>query len=188
MNCIYASLLGGLLALGGCSHLLPAARQNVSNPWKDFSDAKASYDQILPYSTDLEAVRKLGFAPYLTANMQVLNQAQVVNAVLPSPVQGRMAIAQGIADCVKVQEACTGYLMEPSAITQKRVGNFFLDFLNFKRNTVTTGWRFSALIVVVNDLVVYKQWSGEPRIETTDVRVNPLGPLQSMGETLKGVP
>jgi hypothetical protein len=42
--------------------------------------------------------------------------------------------------------------------------------------------------VVIDDKVVYKQWSGLPKIETTEVRTNPLGPLQSMGETLKVLP
>jgi hypothetical protein len=89
---------------------------------------------------------------------------------------------------MRVQDACVGYQMEPSKIDQKREGNFLLDFLNFKRNKVTTGWKFSALIVVIDDTVVYKQWDGQPKIEMTDARTNPLGPLQSMGETLKALP
>jgi hypothetical protein len=120
--------------------------------------------------------------------MQVLNQAQVVSAVLPSPLQERATIPQGILDCMQVQQACVGYLMEPSNLVQKRMGNFLLDFLNFKRHTQSTGWKFSALIVVIDDKVVYKQWTGQPKIETTEVRTNPLGPLQSMGETLKVLP
>jgi hypothetical protein len=175
-------------ALCACSAMLPDAKQDVSTPWSDFDSAKRSYDQISPYLTDMATVRRLGFDPYKTSNMQVLNQAQVVNAVLPSPLQEKASIPRGIADCMQVQEACVGYLMEPSKTEQKRVGNFFLDFLNFKRHTVTTGWKFSALIVVIDDHVVYKQWSGQPRIESTDLRRNPLGPLQSMGETLKVAP
>ena len=176
------------LALGGCAGLLPTARQDISHSWQDFDDARKSYDQITPYSTTLETVRALGFDPYKTPNMQVLNQAQVVNAVLPSPLQERASIPRGILDCMRMQEACTGYLMEPTKINQKRTGNFFLDFLNFKRLTETTGWKFSALVVVIDGLVVYKQWSGQPKIESTDLRINPLGPLQSMGETAKVVP
>jgi hypothetical protein len=168
--------------------MLPAARQDVSNPWKDFADAKASYDRIIPYRTDIAAVRQLGFSPYQSANVQVLNEAQVVNAVLPSPLKEKTTIPSGIKDCMQHQDACSGYLMEPSHITQERVGNFFLDFLNFRRKTLTSGWKFSALIVVIDDMVVYKQWSGEPRMESVDLRTNPLGPLQSMGETLKVPP
>lgn len=117
MNCICVSLVSALVLLGGCSHLLPRAEQEVINPWKDFAEALASYDKIVPYATHIEAVRELGFAPNHSANTQVLNQAQVVD-----------------------------------------------------------------------DVVVYKQWSGEPKIEFTELRINPLGPLQSMGETLKVAP
>ena len=171
--------------LCACSGMLPKARQGVSNPWHDFEGAKKSFDQIEPFKTDLNAVHQLGFDPFNTANVQVLNQAQVVNAVLPSALQDRSAIPRGMQDCMTAQQACVGYLMEPSQIDQQRVGNFMLDFLNFRRDTLTTGWKFSALIVVVDNTVVYKQWNGQPRIESTDHRTNPLGPLQGMGESLK---
>ncbi len=181
-------LLLSTSALCACSVMLPEAKQDIRTPWPDFDSARSSYDQISPYVSDMAAVRKLGFDPYKTPNMQVLNQAQVVSAVLPSPLQGEASIPRGIADCMRAQQACVGYLMEPSKIEQKRVGNFFLDFLNFKRHTVTTGWKFSALIVVIDERVVYKQWTGQPHIESTDQRTNPLGPLQSMGETMKALP
>ena len=181
-------LVDMLLCMVACGNLLPAARQDVSTGWQNFDDAKASYDKIVPYMTSAVAVRLLGFDPTKTANIQLLNQAQVVNAVLPTQLQDRSSVPQGILDCMQVQDACTGYIVEPSQISQKRIGSFLLDFLNFKRSTVTSGWKFSALIVVIDGLVVYKQWSGQPRIETIDFRVNPLGPLQSMGETLKSIP
>jgi hypothetical protein len=136
----------------------------------------------------MATVRKLGFDPDRTANVHVLNQAQVVSAVLPSPLLERSAIPKDILACMAVPETCVGYLMEPGKIDQKRVGNFFLDFLNFKRHTVTTGWKFSALNVVVDNRVVYKQWTGQPKIESSELRINPLGPLQGMGEALKVVP
>ena len=81
-----------------------------------------------------------------------------------------------------------GYLMQSSRISRKRIGNFPLDFLNFRRTTLTTGWKFEALIVVVDTMVVFKQWSGQPKIETTELQANPLGPLQGMGETIKPGP
>jgi hypothetical protein len=181
-------LLATALPLCACTSLLPSARQAVSAPWTDFDGAKNSYDRIIPFVTTMQTVRDLGFDPYKTANMKVLNEAQVVNAVLPSPLQDPSTIPKGISDCMRMRDGCVGYQMEPSKIEQKRSGNFFLDFMNFKRNTVTTGWKFSALIVVIDETVVYKQWDGQPRIETTDARTNPLGPLQGMGETLKVLP
>jgi hypothetical protein len=174
--------------LAGCASLLPTSRQDVNNPWNDFDEAKKSFDEIVPYTTDLDTVRRLGFDPYKTPNMQILNHSQVVRAVLPSPLQERATIPQGILDCMKAQEGCVGYFMEPSRIHRNRVGNFTLDFLNFKRDTLTTGWKFGALIVVIDNRVVFKQWSGRPRIEETELRRNPLGPLQGIGESLKPLP
>lgn len=182
------SLLLVAALLAGCADMLPTSRQDVSNRWQDFEDAKNSFDQIVPYRTDMDTVRKLGFDPFRTPNMQILNHSQVVRTVLPLPTQEQTTIPQGILECMKAQEGCVGYFMELSHIDRKRVGNFMLDFLNFKRNTLITGWKFGALVVVIDGKVVYKQWSGSPKIEENEFRHNPLGPVQGTGESLRSLP
>lgn len=181
-------LLMIVVALTGCASMLPSSKQDDSNRWRDFEEVKKNYDQIIPYSTNMDAVRKLGFDPFKTPNTQILNYSQVVRAVLPSPIQEQTTIPQGIIHCMKAQEGCVGYLVEPSRINRKRVGNFVLDFMNFKRDTQTTGWKFAALFVVIENQVVYKQWSGSPQIEQNELRSNPLGPLQGVGESYKFLP
>jgi len=165
----------------GCTSMLPSSKQDDRNRWKDFEEVKKSYDQIIPYTTDMDAVRKLGFDPFATPNTQILNYSQVVKAVLPIPIQEQLTIPQGVMDCMKAQEGCVGYMIEPSRIHHKRMGNFMLDFMSFKRDTLTTGWKFAALIVVIENKVVYKQWSGNPNIEKNESQTNPLGPLQGAG-------
>jgi hypothetical protein len=182
----FVVLLAALL--GACASLLPESKQEVSNPWKNFAAAKQSFDKIIPFETSLQTVRALGFDPDTTPNMQVLNQAQVISAVLPSPLQDRGSVPRGVRLCMRAGATCTGYAMEPSQTEQQRVGNFFLDVLNFRRDTVTTGWKFAALIVVIDGQVVYKQWSGQPQIHLTAEQSNPLGPLQSMGGSLGVLP
>lgn len=162
--------------------------REVTTPWTDFDSAKRSFDLIVPYQTTLEAVQKLGFGPDHIPNMQVLNQAQVVQAALPSPLQDGATVPAGIVDCMRAGATCVGYAMEPSRMEHRRVGNLVLDVLNFRRDTVTTGWKFAALIVVINDTVVYKQWSGQPQIQSTVRRTNPLGPLQSIEEAVSTTP
>ena len=176
------------LALAGCASMLPSSKQEDSNHWHDFEDVKKSYDLIIPYSTDMDTVSKLGFDPFKTPNTQILNYSQVVRAVLPSPIQEQATIPKGILDCMKSQEGCVGYLVEPSRVKRERVGNFALDFMNFKRDTHTYGWKFSALIVVINNKVVYKQWSGSPKIDQSELRSNPLGPFQGTGESYRPLP
>ena len=46
---------------------------------------------------------------------------------------------------------------------------------------MTSGWRFNALILIANGVVVYRAWGGQPSINQVDVRTNPLGPLQEIG-------
>ena len=184
-----AALLVLLVALSACANLLPSIQREVTTPWTDFDQAKRSFDQIVPYETRLADVVSLGFGPDHIPNMKILNQAQVVQAALPSPLQDPTTIPRGIADCMRAGTACVGYAMEPSKIEDRRTGNLVFDLLNFRRDTLSTGWRFAALIVVINDTVVYKQWSGQPSIRATTRRTNPLGPLQAAMEDLSlGLP
>ena len=57
-----------------------------------------------------------------------------------------------------------------------------LDSLNFKRRTEISGWRFTGLIVLKDDLVVYKLWGGQPSIKESEETRNPLGPFQGVAE------
>lgn len=167
--------------LSACASLLPSSQEKSIQPWESFEEAKASYDRIEPYVTDFDGIRKLGFDPLKTPNMKILNHAQVVQTVVPQPIYDNGVVPPGIIECMKAQEACQGFYMEPNRMDRTRVGNFMLDFMNFKRETITTGWKFGALIVLINDRVVYKQWSGSPNIMEESVQRNPLGPLQGVG-------
>lgn len=173
----------GACLLSACTSLLPNSQEKSVQPWTTFEEAKASYDQIEPFATDLDAVRELGFDPFRTPNMKILNHAQVVQTVLPPPIHDDGMVPPGIRECIKARESCQGFYMEPNRLNKKRVGNFLLDFMNFRRETVTTGWKFGALIVMVGDKVVYKQWSGSPNIVEETVQRNPLGPLQGAGSS-----
>lgn len=173
------------LLLAGCSSLLPKGQQETVSPWKSFDEAKAAFDSIELGSSDRDSVHKLGFDPGVTPNVQILNYSQIAHAVLP----GDRLIPNGevptaIRTCVMAQERCIGYLLEESRIKRNRVGNFWGDFLNFHRETVTTGWRFNALVVLVDNQVVFKQWSGQPAIREVGVSRNPLGPFQGAGERM----
>lgn len=175
------ALLASACLLSACANLLPKSRDESVQSWKSFDEAKASFDRIEPFVTDFPAVRELGFDPYKTPNMKILNHAQVVQMVLPPPMYDNGVVPPGIHACILAQDACLGYYMEPSRVDKDRVGNFLLDFTNFRRVTQTTGWKFGALVVVIGDTVVYKEWSGTPNIKEESVQRNPLGPFQGLG-------
>lgn len=169
--------------LSACSSLLPAGRQETITPWHSFEEAKAAYETIETYRTTREDLHALGYDPGKTANVTILNQSQVVKTVVPQPSLSIEEQPQGIRDCIRGEDKCIGYALEQSRLNRKRIGNFFLDFMNFDRETSITGWRFSALIVIVDGIVVYKQWSGQPLIHQFERNRNPLGPLQGAGDS-----
>jgi hypothetical protein len=49
--------------------------------------------------------------------------------------------------------------------------------------TYSLGWQFDALIIMQDDLVVYKLWSGKPNILLQEEERSSLGPLQGVGTT-----
>ena len=69
-------------------------------------------------------------------------------------------------------------------VKSRRVGNFWLDTFNFVRVTDSTGWDYNALILFIDDRVVYTLDGGQPRISKRDRTRNPLGPLQTWGDIL----
>jgi hypothetical protein len=87
----------------------------------------------------------------------------------------------GIRQCLTAGKACTGYSIVLKRTSRKRIGNFWLDSLNFRRETDVTGWSFNALVLFVDDLVVYTLHGGQPRVHEKEMVRNPLGPLQGWG-------
>ena len=50
-----------------------------------------------------------------------------------------------------------------------------------------SGWTFNALVIMVDDGVVFTVFGGQPRILEHEVIRNPLGPLQSWGEHMPSI-
>ena len=73
-----------------------------------------------------------------------------------------------------------GYELTVQNTEQIREGSFWKDFLNFKRVTRETGWKYSILIITVNDKVAYVLHKGNPNINTVTTEKNPLGPFQKL--------
>lgn len=169
----------------GCSRLLPKAESETESPWKTFEDAKRTYDSIESGRTTLLELKQLGFDPYANRNVTVLHFSDVAGKFAPNAVRDEY-MEPGIRECLRRQAVCSAYAIEHRQMHRDRVGNFFLDFINFRRRTEITGWRFAAVIVLVDDRVVYKSWSGVPAISEVEEATNPLGPLQDRGPSMLG--
>lgn len=170
-------LAAAMTLLPGCSSLLPSSREETISSWQKFDQAKEAYDKIIPGNTRAE-LKAIGFDVVNSPNIEVLNYLDLAAKMQSIPMA---ELDPGLQECLRNQGKCQAYVFDLRRLKGKRVGNFWADFLNFRRKTDSTGWRFNALLVMVNDQLTYKLWSGTPRIETYKEDRNPLGPLQGSG-------
>ena len=163
----------------GCMQLLQSSKATIISPWQDFDGAKAEYEKITPGETTLEELNNMGFNPYKVPNIRILNATDTINIFMQNPSMRIENLDPGIQKCAEARIRCTSYRVEPSIVDSNRIGNVLLDLLTFKRHTVSKGWEFRGLIILVEDVVVYKDPAGgRPSIHTEDVQIKPLGPLQ----------
>jgi hypothetical protein len=104
--------------------------------------------------------------------------------LVPAGLLKREDLDPGILVCVQARDSCNGLDITASRIAKTRTGNFFADFINYRQRTETTGWRFNALILYVDDTVVYRSWGGQPQVDEVDESTRPLGPFQDIGPSL----
>lgn len=168
----------GLCLTSGCSGMLPVAKTTDESRWESFEQVKASFDLIIPLETTKTDLQRLGFDPYQTSNIQILNYLAIIAKFMPNTNITIADLPPGLQGCVEAKDTCVAYEMKIQNIKSQRHGSLFLDLFRFKRQAHQSGWRFSAFIVLVDDLVVYKLWDGQPRIEGEVFKKNPLGPLQ----------
>lgn len=186
MKFAWILLAAGLLY--GCSAALPHGESRVVSRWSSFDEAKQAYDQIAPYQTRREDLAALGFSPDDQPNVRILNHADLAERFMLVSANNPEDQPQGLRECQKKCTSCFGYEVEQRQTHDRRYGSFLADFLNFKRKTEITGWEFKALLVLVDDLVVYKVWGGTPDIHQYRDKTNPLGPLQGIGPDIVPYP
>lgn len=170
-----------LLMTTGCSSLLPSAKSTTKAPWKSFTEAKAAFDKIDTGNTGSAGLKELGFDIIASPNVKILNYLDIAATVQSIRLED---LDPGLQKCLRARIDCRGYVFEPKVNSSKRIGNFWLDILNFKRRFHDTGWSFKALLILVNDRVCYKLWSGTPINDEYREQRNPLGPLQDAGGML----
>ena len=171
-------LLGAAAVVTGCVSVLPTTTTKNQGKWGSYAEARLAYDSILDGKTRTAELKALGFNPDEMPNMRVLNYVDVVNQF--GSAFRLQDLPDGVKACVTARERCTGYVLELRQVKAKREGSIPADLFGFKKNTHTTGWAFQAMVILVDEVVVYKLWSGTPKIEGYERTVNPLGPMQSM--------
>lgn len=168
------------LLVGGCSSMLPKSLSE-SPTFQNFDDARKAIESLEPKKSNLTTLSSIGISPDKQPNTLILTHSDIVRKVVSGSVLTKDDLDPGIVTCLDARDTCRGWEVNVARIAKARTGNFWGDFLNFKRRTETTGWRFNALILLVNDVVVYRAWGGQPVVNEVDVNTNPLGPFQDMG-------
>ena len=181
-----AALLACLLT-AACTSLLPKSKEVTASPWQTYQDAQETFDKIIPGHTTIADLRVMSLDPGSNANIAILNYADVMRKFMLNQSFSVNDLDSGVRDCVLAKIACRGFEINQSQVHKQRLGNVVLDVLGFQRETHTAGWRFNGLILLKDDIVVYKLTGGQPAIQQTEENQNPLGPVQAIGSKVTGI-
>lgn len=176
-----------LILAAGCSSLLPKSNQVTASPWQTYQDVQNAFDKIVPGATTIADLRHMKLDPATNPNITILNYADVMRKFLLSPSISLSDLDDGVRACVSAKISCRGFEVNQTSVQKSRNGNVVLDVLGFYRETHTAGWRFNGLILLKDEVVVYKLTSGQPAIQQTEENQNPLGPVQAIGSHFTGI-
>ena len=174
--------ISSCLLLCSCANVLPRGDSERPSGFDSFEAAARAFDAVVAYRTTVEQLSELGFDLQSSANVTLIQYPQLTGRLAPDRGVPFEAIDPGIRDCIVARLACQAYEFNFGREASRREGGFLSDFLNFRRTTRVTGWRFEGLLAVRDGVVLFRSHGGEPRTDRTDRQVNPLGPLQGAGE------
>lgn len=176
-------LLGLSLFQFACTSLLPSSSTESPSAFSSFDGARQALVKVVPNQTTLDGLAALGFNPQASANVTLIPYPEVVGRLVPYSAIQKDDLDPGVRACIQAQSACRAYVFRFNSEQRKREGGFWLDFLNIKRITNITGWRFEGMVVVNDQVVLFRNYSGEEKIDRTERQTNPLGPFQPAGES-----
>jgi len=173
------------LSLAGCGGygLLPREIKNTSSAFQSYDQVHAAYDNVVPGSTQLADLPKLGFDTAVMPNVEILSYVDVIARFMPNDALTFDHLPTPVQACIEVQGRCSALVFHLELTQSHREGNIFLDVAGLRRETLSTGWSAEVVLLMQDDHVVYKLMSGRPNIGGTDDAVQPLGPLQGLGDT-----
>ena len=171
------------VALFGCSALLPKGEGLIDSPWQSYQEAQQTFDKIVVNTTTVADLRVLKLDPTSNPNITILNYSDILRRFVPSPSINTADLDGAVQECIRARTACKGHEINIRVIKRNRYGNFLADFLNFRRKVDIAGWSFNAVLLIKDDVVIYKLTGGQPVIHEHEETRNPLGPLQGIGES-----
>lgn len=174
--------MAGILILSGCSSLLPSGKSDPQSRWTSYDDIVQQFASIEVTKTTDAKLEEMGMHPKATPNVTVLSYGDLMTRFAPSGLHDGDQVDAGIRQCLVARQRCNAYRIDVVRENRHRIGNFTLDFLGFKRVAEITGWRFTGTVALVDGVVVFKESGGTPSVHRQESDVNPLGPLQILGD------
>jgi hypothetical protein len=123
----------------GCANALPTSENLTKSPWATFDEVKAAYDKVEPGRTSADTLRAMGFDPYTSPNVRVLNYLDVMRHFLSSDTIRVNDLHPAVQACIHAREACSAYSLSLEHLHRERKGSAMLDLFNFRRQTHETG-------------------------------------------------
>jgi len=180
MKRVVALLAVSLALAPGCGSRLLTREQARTAPWKSFRKAKQAYDQIVVAQTTAADLEGLRLDPASSEASTVVTYVDVLEYFAPNKGIALEAADPGVQRCVHIREHCIAWRIEITRRKQRRTGMALLDWMLFRRTTRTSGWDLRMLVLMEDDLVLYKLWSARPSILEYRDRIWPLGFLTEL--------
>jgi len=162
--------------------MLPRSEAITDGPWQTFEEAQQALDRVVTHKTTAADLKDLGLDPASNPNIAILLYSELLGRYINNSSTVASALDAGVLECLRVGTRCRGYEVDYHVTRRTRYGNFLADLFNFRRKTEIVGWRFKAVVLLADDVVVYKATGGQPAIHEFEESNNPLGPLQGAGE------
>lgn len=164
----------------GCAALLPTKTTQTHTGWTEYHQLKNVAHHIHAGQT-LEDIKGLGVDVDRTENIEVLTHLDVAKRFgLIGLRDVNLKVPEGVQRMVDAAEKGRGYELTVQNTSTKRTGSFWKDFFGFKRVSNETGWKFSILIITVDNKIEYVLHKGNPNINKVTTEKNPLGPFQKL--------
>jgi hypothetical protein len=180
--------LAGLLA--GCSSLLPRSKETsgrAATAWQSYEEAEQAFARITPGATRVTELAALRLDPRTNPNITVVPRFAVMQRFMVNSTVTLADLDDGVRECIAAQSACVGWEINQTAMRKKRSGNAALDTLRMRRETHSSGWRFTGLLLIKDGVVLYKLAGGQPLIHDIAQTEDLLGPLQALGSKLNAI-
>jgi hypothetical protein len=158
--------------------MLPVQTIDTQYQWHSYQQVQGVVDQIRVGQT-LDDLRTIGLDVDKTPNIEVLTYIEIAHRFgLIGLRDNSVTIPEGVKKLMLAAEKGKGYEMTVESTTHQRVGSFWADFFQFRKKIHVTGWKYSVLLIVVDDKVQYVLSKGSPNIDKFEKHKNPLGPFQ----------